>query len=117
MKSSRPSQSEHSPGSQQRKNWLGRSDLVTFDVFKRIYWCHFPKTLTKGIGLSLHLAIITRSLSTRRTVPSVAFGDIIGAAFCSLYVYISATEKPSRDYQGFREIARVPKPRSRQGSL
>ncbi|KAH9075544.1 hypothetical protein EDB83DRAFT_2515178 [Lactarius deliciosus] len=55
-----PSESRHSRSQQKNSKWLGRTDLVTFDVFKRAYWCHFPQTLTKGI------------------VPSVAFGDIIG---------------------------------------
>ncbi|KAH9172884.1 hypothetical protein EDB89DRAFT_2229130 [Lactarius sanguifluus] len=54
-----PTESRHSR-SQQRDKWLGRTELVTFDVFKRMYWRHLPQTLTKGI------------------VPSVAFGDIIG---------------------------------------
>ncbi|KAH9172882.1 hypothetical protein EDB89DRAFT_1885655 [Lactarius sanguifluus] len=55
-----PSESRHSRSQQKNNQWLGRTDLVTFDVFKRAYWCHLPRTLTKGI------------------VPSVAFGDIIG---------------------------------------
>ncbi|KAI9436975.1 hypothetical protein H4582DRAFT_1816019 [Lactarius indigo] len=55
-----PSESRHSRSQQKNNKWLGRTDLVTFDVFKRAYWCHLPQTLTKGI------------------VPSVAFGDIIG---------------------------------------
>ncbi|KAH9017010.1 hypothetical protein EDB85DRAFT_2203580 [Lactarius pseudohatsudake] len=55
-----PSESQHSRSQQKNNKWLGRTDLVTFDVFKRAYWCHFPQTLIKGI------------------VPSVAFGDIIG---------------------------------------
>ena len=47
------SNSRHS-GSQQRNNkWLSRTDLVTFDVFKRMYWRHLPQTLTKGIGVAL----------------------------------------------------------------
>ncbi|KAH9016161.1 hypothetical protein EDB85DRAFT_1898307 [Lactarius pseudohatsudake] len=56
----RPTESRHSYSQQRVNKWLGRTDLVTFDVFKRIYWRHLPQTLTKGI------------------VPSVAFGDIIG---------------------------------------
>ncbi|KAH9017014.1 hypothetical protein EDB85DRAFT_2295003 [Lactarius pseudohatsudake] len=56
----RPTESRHSYSQQRVNKWLGRTDLVTFDVFKRMYWRHLPQTLTKGI------------------VPSVAFGDIIG---------------------------------------
>ncbi|KAH9022664.1 hypothetical protein EDB84DRAFT_1441149 [Lactarius hengduanensis] len=56
----RPTESRHSHSQQRDNKWLGRTDLVTFDVFKRMYWRHLPQTLTKGI------------------VPSVAFGDIIG---------------------------------------
>ncbi|KAH8981163.1 hypothetical protein EDB86DRAFT_3051652, partial [Lactarius hatsudake] len=55
-----PSEGRHSRSQKNNNQWLGRTDLVTFDVFKRAYWCHLPCTLTKGI------------------VPSVAFGDIIG---------------------------------------
>ncbi|KAH8984682.1 hypothetical protein EDB92DRAFT_2117025 [Lactarius akahatsu] len=53
-------ESRHSRSQQRDNKWLGRTDLVTFDVFNRMYWRHLPQTLTKGI------------------VPSVAFGDIIG---------------------------------------
>ncbi|KAI9453671.1 hypothetical protein BJY52DRAFT_1153029, partial [Lactarius psammicola] len=55
-----PSKSRHSSSQHRNNKWLGRTDLVTFDVFERMYWRHLPQTLTKGI------------------VPSVAFGDIIG---------------------------------------
>ncbi|KAI9453668.1 hypothetical protein BJY52DRAFT_1396510, partial [Lactarius psammicola] len=55
-----PSRGRHSRSQQSNNKWLRRTDLVTFDVFKRMYWRHLPQTLTKGI------------------VPSVAFGDIIG---------------------------------------
>ncbi|KAI9453661.1 hypothetical protein BJY52DRAFT_1418183 [Lactarius psammicola] len=54
------SESRHSRAQQRSNKWLGRTDLVTFDVFNRMYWRHLPQTLTKGV------------------VPSVAFGDIIG---------------------------------------
>ncbi|KAI9453663.1 P-loop containing nucleoside triphosphate hydrolase protein [Lactarius psammicola] len=55
-----PSKIRHSRSQQRSNKWLGHTDLVTFDVFKRMYWRHLPQTLTKGI------------------VPSVAFSDIIG---------------------------------------
>ncbi|KAH9172877.1 hypothetical protein EDB89DRAFT_842082 [Lactarius sanguifluus] len=54
-----PSKGRHSRSQKRNNKWLRRTDLVTYDVFKRIYWRRLPQT-TKGI------------------VPSVAFGDIIG---------------------------------------
>ena len=81
-----PSESRHSGSQQRNDKWLGRTDLVTFDVFKRMYWRHFPQTLTKGIGVSLRspFLLLLHALSTRHAVPSVAFGDIIGTAFSGL---------------------------------
>ncbi|KAH8984688.1 hypothetical protein EDB92DRAFT_1950637 [Lactarius akahatsu] len=54
-----PSKNRHSHSQKRNNKWLRRTDLVTFDVFKRMYWRRLPQ-MTKGI------------------VPSVAFGDIIG---------------------------------------
>ena len=48
-----PSKSRCSRSQQKNKKWLGRTDLVIFDVFKRLYWRHLPQYLTKGIGVSL----------------------------------------------------------------
>ncbi|KAH8984689.1 hypothetical protein EDB92DRAFT_2033428 [Lactarius akahatsu] len=55
-----PSKSRYSRPQRRNDKWLGDTDLVTFDVFRREYWRHLPQNLTKGI------------------VPSVAFSDIIG---------------------------------------
>jgi hypothetical protein len=30
----------------------GRTDLVTYDVFKRMYWSHLPRSSTKGLCMS-----------------------------------------------------------------
>ncbi|KAH9065009.1 hypothetical protein EDB87DRAFT_1574732 [Lactarius vividus] len=79
-----PTESRHSRSQQRDNKWLGRTDLVTFDVFKKmLYWRHLPQTLTKGI------------------VPSVAFGDIIATVFCGLW-YLSLNFWSSRDYQGLK---------------
>ncbi|KAH9065001.1 hypothetical protein EDB87DRAFT_1756197 [Lactarius vividus] len=55
-----PSKGRYSRPQQRNDKWLGHTDLVTFDVFRREYWRHLPQNLTKDI------------------VPSVAFSDIIG---------------------------------------
>ena len=81
-----PSSEGRHLSSQQRNNWLGRTDLVTFDVFKRSYWSHLPQTLTKGIGVSLWSPILYAH-SSRHTVPSVAFSDIIGTVFSGLLYF------------------------------
>ncbi|KAH8984684.1 hypothetical protein EDB92DRAFT_2117028 [Lactarius akahatsu] len=75
-----PSESQHSRSQQKNSKWLGRTDLVTFDVFKRAYWCHFPQTLIKGIGVSFRspLLVSLHCPLNSHAVPSVAFGDIIG---------------------------------------
>ena len=48
-----PPKSRHSRSQEKNNKWLGRTDLVTFDVFKRMYWRHLPQNMTKGIGVSL----------------------------------------------------------------
>ncbi|KAH9172874.1 hypothetical protein EDB89DRAFT_2069331 [Lactarius sanguifluus] len=55
-----PSKSRYSRPQKRNDKWLGHTDLVTFDVFRREYWRHLPQNLTKGI------------------VPSIAFSNIIG---------------------------------------
>ncbi len=82
-----PSKSRHSSSQQRNNKWLGRTDLVTFDVFKRMYWRHLPQNLTKGIGVSLRspLLLLLDAHSSRDTEPSVAFSDIIGMVFCGLF--------------------------------
>ncbi|KAH8979762.1 P-loop containing nucleoside triphosphate hydrolase protein [Lactarius hatsudake] len=55
-----PSKSRYSRPQKRNDKWLGHTDLVAFDVFRREYWRHLPQNLTKGIA------------------PSVAFSDIIG---------------------------------------
>ena len=51
MKSAEGSSKTHKLRSQKRNNkWYSRSDVVTFDVFKREYWSHIPRYLTKGIS-------------------------------------------------------------------
>jgi hypothetical protein len=113
-----PLKNRYSRSQQKNKKWLGRTDLVIFDVFKRLYWRHLPQNLTKGIGVSLRspLLLLLHAQQTRHIVPSVAFGDIIGAILCD-FLYHSLNFWSSRDYQGFREVARVPKSRSRQRYL
>ncbi len=53
-----PSKGRHLRSQQRNNKWLGRTDLVTFDVFERMYWRHLPQTLTKGIGLSLQSPLL-----------------------------------------------------------
>ncbi|KAH9172875.1 hypothetical protein EDB89DRAFT_2229121 [Lactarius sanguifluus] len=66
-----PSKSQHSRSQKSNNKWLRHTDLVSFDVFKRKYWRHLPRLLTRGIA------------------PSVAFGDIIGALLCGVsYLYL-----------------------------
>ncbi|KAH9985770.1 hypothetical protein BJV77DRAFT_1031292 [Russula vinacea] len=73
------------------RKWYGRTDVVTYDVFKRMYWPHFSTSLTAGVSSSL------------------AFGEILGMTTSN-----SSLSRPltfSRDHQGIREITglRLPK--------
>jgi hypothetical protein len=62
------------PRPQKRNNkWYSRTDLVTFDVFKREYWPH----LAGGIGMSSAPASFTYAHS-RPKAPSLAFSDFLG---------------------------------------
>ena len=84
-----PSKNRHSRSQKRNNKWLGRTDLVSFDVFKRMYWRHLPQNLTKGIGLYLLslLLIVLHPHLIRHTVPSVGFGDIIGTTlYGALYI-------------------------------
>jgi hypothetical protein len=84
-----PSESRSSFSQKRNNKWLCRTDLglATFDVFKRKYWPHLPRYLTKGIGVSLRSPqlLLLRAHLTRRTAPSMAFGEIIGTAFEAFY--------------------------------
>ena len=85
-----PSESRSSCSEQRNNKWLCRagSGFATFDVFKREYWPHLPRYLTKGIGVSPRssLSLLLYAHSTHHAAPSVAFGEIIGAAFEAFYV-------------------------------
>lgn len=85
-----PSESQPSYSKQRNNKWLCRAGLglATFDVFKREYWPHFPRYLTKGIGVSplSSSSLLLYAHSTCHAAPSVAFGEIIGTAFEAFYV-------------------------------
>ena len=46
------SRSRNSRYKKKSQEWSGRTDLVTYDVFKRTYWPHFPRSSTKGVCTS-----------------------------------------------------------------
>jgi hypothetical protein len=43
------SRSRNSRSKMKNQEWSGRTDLVTYDVFKRMYWPHLPRSSTKGV--------------------------------------------------------------------
>ncbi len=53
-RNSRPKKKKH--------DWYGHTLLVTYDVFKRVYWSRLPQSLTKGLCVSsaiLSLCLLT----------------------------------------------------------
>ena len=45
--------------------WHGRTDMVTYEVFKRMYWSHLPRALTKGLCMffaPLSLQVLTPAI-------------------------------------------------------
>ncbi|KAI0247856.1 hypothetical protein BJV78DRAFT_1285222 [Lactifluus subvellereus] len=48
-----PSRSRNSRSQKRNTKWHSRTNLVTFDVFKREYWPRMPRHWTKGIAPSL----------------------------------------------------------------
>jgi hypothetical protein len=80
MKSAAGSSKSHNLRSQKRNNkWCSRTDLVTFDVFKREYWSHLPQNLTKAIGVFFMPSQFTYA-HFRPEAPSLAFSDFLGMA-------------------------------------
>ena len=76
MKSSAGSSKSHisNSRSQKRSNkWYSRTDLVTFEVFKREYWPHIYQN---GIGMS-SAPSFTVAYSCP-IAPSLAFSDFLG---------------------------------------
>ncbi|KAH9075551.1 P-loop containing nucleoside triphosphate hydrolase protein [Lactarius deliciosus] len=47
-----PSKSRYSRPQKRNDKWLGHTDLVAFDVFRREYWRHLPQDLTRELGSS-----------------------------------------------------------------
>ena len=89
---SRPKNRQTGP-QQRNNNWLGRTDLVTFDVFKRYYWRRLPRC---GIGGSLLYSslLLLHPHLTHHADPTVAFGDIIGTVFSGLRISASTYSHP-----------------------
>lgn len=66
---------KHTPGSSRSQNsrskrknqeWSGRTDLVTYDVFKRMYWPHFPRSSTKGVCTSfMFVSLLSLTLAMK----------------------------------------------------
>jgi hypothetical protein len=49
------SRSRDSRSIKKTQEWSGRTDLVTYDDFKRMYWPYLPRSLTKGVCTSSRL--------------------------------------------------------------
>ena len=100
MKPVEGSSKSHKSRSQKRNNeWYSRSDLVTFDVFKREYWPHIPRYLTKGISAFPAHPSFTRSHSApkhhpwRSVISSVRAREIACNAASELHLL----QEPSKD--------------------
>jgi hypothetical protein len=50
------SRGQNSRSKQKNREWSGRTDLVTYDVFKRMYWPHLPRSSTKRVCTSFTFA-------------------------------------------------------------
>jgi hypothetical protein len=46
------SRNRNSRSKKKNREWSGRTDLVTYDVFKRMYWPHLTRSSTKGVCTS-----------------------------------------------------------------
>jgi hypothetical protein len=74
------SRSRNSRSKKKNREWHGRTDLVTYDVFKRMYWSHLPRSSTKGLCTSyvtFPLQILTYPCYK---ASSLAFGEFVGMA-------------------------------------
>lgn len=53
--------------SKKTQEWSDRTDLVTYDVFKRTYWPHLPRSSTKGVCTSFtFVSLLALTLATKR---------------------------------------------------
>ena len=82
MKPASSSSKSRTSRPQKKKNdWLGHTDLVTYDVFKRVYWSRLPSSI-KGLCASFH-APINVPAHACHLAPSLAFGEFLGMVTCS----------------------------------
>src|SRR6267142_200455 len=86
---------------QKKKNdWYGHTDIVTYDVFKRVYWPRLPSSMIKGLCAFFH-ASITVPAHACYLAPSLAFSEFLGmviripSIFQSLNLFLLGTIKGS----------------------
>lgn len=98
---------KHTPGSSLSRNsrskkknqeWSGRTDLVTYDVFKRMYWPNFPRSSTKGVCTPFtFISLLTLTLAMKLH-PSHSVNFLVWLLVTLLFLQpLKYLQVPSRD--------------------
>jgi hypothetical protein len=92
------SRSRNSRSKRKNHEWSGRTDLVTYDVFKRMYWPQLPRSSTKGVCAFFTFISLLALIQVVKHQPSHSVNLLVWLAVVLPFLQpLKPLQVPSRD--------------------